>query len=354
MALILGISLHSCDNEFSVNDQREEVTVVYGLLDAAVDTNWVRIERGYLGMAPAEQSFDIPDSLYIPDSLLTAQLIGESPTGTLTNPIPLRMDQGSKQLEPGLFTTDDYRIYYTDRKLAEDYIYHLEIKRLDNGDELIRASTEMVGINREENGRPAGFRMKNPVQGQTPPRFLGPITFFESKNAAIYEVDIYFYYKEYDIATKQSVNKTLKIDYETITGSTGQGEVSTRKKYLSNLYEAIANRLEPTNEKLRFFRWMKIDVWAGGEQLAKYIELNRPSGGIAQSKPEFPQIENGAGLLSSRTLLEVDNVSLEGNELLSYYLNPILCDLNFAGFNQGDTCVCRLNDAGETEPKCPY
>ena len=88
---------------------------------------------------------------------------------------------------------------------------------------------------------------------------------------------------------------------------------------------------------------MRVEIWAGGEQLRRYIQLNEPTSSLSQTRPEFTQVENGIGLLSSRTRISIDNVDLSGGTngiKNTFYLDPSLCDRNFATLSFSDTCVC--------------
>lgn len=341
------LSLSACENEFSVNDDWEDVTVVYGLLNADADTNWLRIERGYLGSAPAEASFDEPDSLYY-DSLVV-QLEELNDNNVSQKVITLERDD-SPRLKPGIFTTDDYRLYYTTQKLNDEMTYRLTVDKpgLKNG-KVASAVTQLVETSKVINGIPQGFKMVNPPQAQPTPVFQGSITLDASENAYLYEVDIYFKYKEVDRTSGAESLHELKLDYESINASPDDQRIRSNKIRMSDLYQAVANELQPTDDVIRFFRTLRIEVWAGGEQLSKYIELNKPGSGLAQSRPEFPQIENGTGLLSSRTKLTVDNVIFNSNDERLYYLSEQLCDRGFGLVQGTDTFYCEFNDEGDPE-----
>ncbi len=109
------IVMSSCDNDFSISDDWEDVTVIYSLLDPVADTNWVRIERGYLGNAAASQSYGIPDSLYY-DSLMV-YMLAFNPDGNQVDSLYLVRDNSSRDRQPGVFTTNDYRLYRTTKKI---------------------------------------------------------------------------------------------------------------------------------------------------------------------------------------------------------------------------------------------
>ncbi|HJM16760.1 MAG TPA: hypothetical protein QF851_04835, partial [Flavobacteriales bacterium] len=57
----------SCETDFNVNAEWEEVTVVFGLLDQTQDKQYIRINKAFLGNASASDMASVADSLnYIP------------------------------------------------------------------------------------------------------------------------------------------------------------------------------------------------------------------------------------------------------------------------------------------------
>ena len=361
-ALLAGFSLlfSSCDQDIDINDDWQDVGVVYGLLNPNSNTNHVRIERGYLGTEPASASFNQPDSLYY--DTLQVYLYGINDNGDTIDRRLLVKDQ-SINLDSGQFTTEDYRLYRTDPsqkdnpddqdKLYEDLTYHLRVIKVGTNFEDTRAKTELVEPNK---GTTSGFRFQEPFPFITRrPIYNGRIAWFASDRAEMYEIDIYFHYRELDTTTNVSVEKSFKIDYETQTGPftvTASPLESNRGR--QELYEAIAANVEVNENVLRFYDKMRIVIWAGGKELRRYVQLAEPTTSLSQSRPEFMQVENGVGLLSSRTRIGVDNVDLAGGTggvKNTFYLDPILCDRNFVSLEVTDTCYCDFF-AGEPVKRC--
>lgn len=347
LALLSTVMLiWSCDNEFNVNDKWEDVTVVYALLDPTANINWVRVERGYLGTEAASVSFGRPDSLYY-DSLDV--ILQEIKNGQVTRSLSLVIDSTSRELEPGEFTTEGYRLYKTSAKLDEEATYKLIVKKPGTGYADAMATTELVGGYKTTF---SGFRFKSPRPVSNPPKFNGNVEWFESTNADIYEVDIYFTYKEMDVKTREVKDTTIKMDYDLLEGSSIQGSELRSRKSLNDFYDELAGKVPQKAGVLRFFDRMRIDVWAGGESLAKYIELNKPLDGINESKPEFPGIENGVGLFSSRTRIVLEDIFLGDRVKESYYLDELLCDRHFAVLEGIDTCTCEVVPGLPPQKEC--
>ena len=349
--------LISCDQEIDINDDWQDVGVVYGLLNPNSSVNWVRIERGYLGTEPASASFQIPDSLYY--DTLQVFLYGINQNGDTIDSRQLVKDQ-SINLDSGIFTTEDYRLYRTPAttppnlaKLDEDLTYHLRVIKVGTNFEETKAATELVGQNISTT---SGYRFQEPFPFTTRrPIYNGRIAWFASNRAEMYEIDLYFYYREMDTTTGLTVEKSFKSEFETQTGPfTITSSPIESKTGRQQLYEAIAANVDVNENVIRFYDKMKIVVWAGGEQLRRFIQLNEPTSSLSQSRPEFTQVQNGTGLLSSRTTISVDNVDFSGGTSgvkNTFFLDPILCDRNFVNLEFSDTCYCEFF-AGEPTKFC--
>ncbi len=348
---LLSITV-SCDNDFSVSDDWSDVTVVYSLLDPVADTNWVRIERGYLGNAAASQSYGIPDSLYY-DSLVV--ILNEyNSSNELVKTITLDRDNTSRDRQPGVFTTNDYRLYRTTEKINEESVYEIIVKQTNSKFTDVKARTEIVGGQIPGSSFDFGFvKPRDVTQAQR--SFNGDVEVDPSERAVIYQVYFTFEYKEYDIVTKEEAFKTIYFKYATVEGEGAKGSTITFNTSFSTFNTFIANAVPVDENKLRFVENMVIDVYAGGSALQKYMALNANTNGINQTKPEFPQIEEGTGLFSSRTKITLDGVDFpranngEGPYLTDYnsfYLSGILCNRNFTKLSSNDTLVCKVQPNG--------
>ncbi len=336
--LFASLFFISCDNDFSVSDDWQDVTVVYSLLDPTADTNWVRIERGYLGNAPASASYDQPDSLYY-DSLVV-YLLEINTNGDQVDSLYLDRDNTSRDRQPGVFTTQNYRLYRTTQKINEESTYNLVVKKTNAKFTDASASTEIVGGILP--GRLNGFTFTNPsplVGGIR--EFEGYVYLNPSDRAVIYQIYFTFNYEEYDINTKQSVDKSIYFKYATVDGDAATRDDIRASPAMALFYAAIANQVPYDETKLRFFKDIDMTAYAGGDDLAKYMQLNQPQTGINQTAPEFPGIDNGIGLFSSRTDVYLANVTMRDYIEQQMILSGLLCDRRFAFIKSNtDTQIC--------------
>ncbi len=353
----LGVLLFSCENDFSVNGEKEDVTAVYGLLDAKRGANnLIRIQRSWLGNAPASASFDNPDSLYydldeIAVFLEEYAINDNGTTGELMNTFSITDTAQLPLNDNGPFTTQGHYLYRVNEELNEDRRYRLVIKKMDGSPD-VTSETDLVGPNilGATPGSPQqGFRFVQPRQigsTSTPPEFGGTIEWRPSTNAVVYEIDVFFTYQDYEEATKKlGPEITIKLDYETREAPSGAPDKISAVTDASGFYDKIAGKLDEKPGFLRFFKNMRVVIYAGGEDLLRYAELNQPLSGVAQTRPEFPGVENGIGLFSSRTSVSIDNVILtRGTNGLEnkFFLSSPLCPLRFAIASAGDTCTCEV------------
>lgn len=354
----------SCDNDFNINDDWKDITVVYGLLDPAADTNWVRIQRAYLGTQAASASYDQPDSLYYQDGEIEVQLevYQRGADGSLGSPIDTYLlieDKTSKQLDDGIYTSDGFKLYRTTEIIEEGMTYKLVVKKTNTKHPEASSTTEIVGRNYVDQNTNAqsGFRFVFPNPSVSAARFFnGRLEWYQSKLAEIYEVDVYFYYKEVNRQTGAVEHLVQKLDYATLEGVQTTPDATGKIGIEGNpndIYTKLASSLpEPKANTLRFFKNFSVVIWAGGEDLAKYIDLNKPTEGVNANKPEFPDIENGVGLFSSRTTITIDNVAMSSQMSTTYYLSSTLCNDGFAVVSSGDTCYCQNIPGIGPEPVC--
>jgi hypothetical protein len=347
---LLALSIISCNNELDINADYKEIAVVYSLLDPKLDTQWVRIERGYLGNKPASASFDEPDSLFYEN--VTAELIEFDENGNETR-IPLFRDDTSRQRnDNGPFTQNAFRLYRTNgiTRLNPFYTYNLQVEtgsetptiHVESNINIIRATTT------SPSGSPDLLDIRKPIQTASmavPPVFLGAIE-WEDHTGFRSEVIVGFHYTEYNPTTKEKVYKS----FERNLGTTRDNSIDYR---YSSLYQNIANNIQPNPQVIRFFEKLSIRVTVIGREVDTYARLNIPTTGIIQSRPEYTNLENAIGVFSSRTSAQQDSVLLNETVKTQMILDKLVCDLRFARISSGDTLICN-NAGGDNNALVPY
>ena len=330
-----------------INAEYRNLTVIYGLLDPDEDTNYIRIQRGYLGDAAASASYDRSDSLYY-DSADIDVVIREYNSGesNVLREAPMIFDN-SIALDDGIFTGEGYGLYRvpSDFTLARDKEYEVAVTRLSDGS-ISSARTGIVGTitltqprqplnQRFYDGR-IEFDIDQDLEGRNPDATL---------KMTAYQTIIYFHYKEVnlDAGTEEFKTEIMRLPLEESTFDEqnllfGSGSLNA----------ALAGRLskDPSKRILRFFQDLDIRIVGASEELMTYIDLNRPATGVNQNRPQYQQVVNGTGILSSRTQVFREDIELQSTVYDRLLVSNLTCDLNFARVELAgrDTCICDNNE----------
>ncbi len=335
LSLITLITVISCDNTLEINADYDVENVVYGLLDKDLDTQWVRLHRTYLGedgiLAGAVHS----DSLYFDTAALYLAQLNSS--GTVVNTYEF-FRKDTNMLNPGIFTTDNYRLYWTDAPI--DRLYDYRIKGFIPGNNNFEAITPIVG--NVEITKPRGFQKIS--FGISNAEFKWDA----ARNARLYQGYLHFKYKEAPRNNpSDSTIKILTYALPVRTGSNlnGSGTFVSEVSY-DSYFRFIRNNIGASTEHVRVFRSIDVEIWAAADDYATYINVNQPSQGIVQEKPLFTNVynpDNGVdclGLFSSRARGIQENVKLSTSAMDSLWKGVFTCDMGWIDFQGIDSCIC--------------
>jgi hypothetical protein len=330
--LFVFIALIACNNELEINAPYEDVTVVYGMLNAGKDTNWVRIHRAYLGNEGITGGNQEPDSIYYRNLEVMMEELDDN--NNIINTYTLPRDNESRQLDSGFFTTDEYRLYRFVEPVDVDRIYRVVIDKPDGEGDRVTAETPVVG----------SFDV-------TSPRGLLPVSFgrngeefawSQASNGRIYQGFLRFHYIEFprdDVS--DSVERYVDYNLPVKLGDAINGgqDISVNLSY-QLYYSFLFNAIGVDENITRFYRGMDIYIAAGADDLNTYINVSQPAQGIVQDKPFYTNVTNGAGIFSSRANAEKLRMPLSSSSLDSLVKGIYTCDLRFAKATAGDTCFC--------------
>ena len=189
--LMLVTWFTSCSTDVDLYADYKDITVVYGLLDCDKDTNYVKINKAFLGPGNAFDIALIADSCNYPNKL-DAEIIEYRASANGNNyqvSRTLNLDTITiHSKEPGIFYAPDQLVYYTKEKIRcnNDQYKYKYVLRIDRGDTLITSETDIVGGELfMADSKPLGFNSEN-----------GSVKWYKCPNAAVYEVVIKFYFTE--------------------------------------------------------------------------------------------------------------------------------------------------------------
>lgn len=283
------LAVMSCSTEVDLYDDYQDIAVVYGLLDYRLDTNFIRIEKAFLGYGDATVIAQNPDSCNYP-GMLDAKLIE-----ALTNKVIPLDTVTIHHKETGVFYGGDQLVYYTKSSINPLSRYKLEIIKPDGT--LVSSSTNIVGGESFRIVKPGFYNFSSTATKAN-------VTWFPADNAALYEVLISFDWEEngekrvMTIPLGTHLASNIAVDY-------GQLKLPFNPSLFFNSLETFLGDDTLKTVERRYHRdCITISVSAGGEDLATYIEANSPSSSIAQSTLDWTNIKNGYGVFSSRVNIQ--------------------------------------------------
>ena len=302
--LALLVCSASCRKGVDLYADYKVIPVVYGLLDANLDTNYIKITRAFYALNDdATQIAMNPDSSNYPGKLdvrLTEYCNGDSIRQIILDTITI----GNK--EPGAFYAPKQKLYYTTEQLNkntknESYQYELSIVLPDR---VLSSRTDIVGSN--------GFRVKS-LAANFSEEYFGvnrPLEYYPAANATSYEVYMTFTFKEQRYPGGDSIPRTMHWRI---------GRYSSNYLYYhfeENSYYKVTYRPERFYAELSEFLGgdtavpgltrmigdypVEIIVDAAGDELTRYIEWNSIDHYGTVGGNDYSLIEGGVGVFSSR------------------------------------------------------
>ncbi len=349
---LVSVITASCNNTIEPNGNWSDVTVIYGLLDPAADTNWVRVQRGFLGKQNPNLSFSISDSLYyknITVILESYKILADGGLGSKVDSFVMIKDSTSRTLAPGVFAGDGHYLFRTQEKLDYNLKYKVSVIKHDGGP----TASAVTSLVHNPQSQTSGFRFKNPdLTSLYKNEYIGQLEWYAAEGASIYKVDFTFFYKEFDTITEQVEHKHVEVKDFSILTAYNSLEYYSYSPPRNVMYRELAKRIGlPGKHTIRFFEKIKFTIWAASPEFHVYTRVNAPKESINAFVPEVPGIENGTGLFASRTSITLDNIPFHSDVRSSFYLSQALCNRGFAAAQGLDTCFCEIR-GHRTHQKC--
>lgn len=326
LMLLFLVTLNSCSTDVDIYAEGDETTIVYGYLDADADTNYLKITKSFIGNA-LELAPDYSASNY--DYKLMVKLIGKfADMPNVESTAIFDTTSVYKPYDPdGIFYSGrDQVLYFTTRKLKENEDYKLVIERNDG--EVVTSNIRTI----------SGSTLRNPIYSisfeAASTKQIKWVPEKINERAAYYEVTGYFHYKQLDPGETDTVSYTMKWSMGSGTGdelwNSGKMEMAinyTPNSFYSRLSSDKNIMYNSPNYVERFVDGFEIVITATGEELYNYILIQNSNGAI-QDTPEYTNIENGMGILSSRS--ETSRTI----EVAGHTINTLISDYPEWGFKK--------------------
>ncbi|MCT4581703.1 MAG: hypothetical protein N4A35_09825 [Flavobacteriales bacterium] len=325
------VALQACKTDFEINAPYDDIPVIFGALDQTVDTQYVKINKTYLGTGDNTTYAAINDSILFPNLSAT---IDEELNGDVLNSYSLE-EKWVKNIEDGIFNTDSQKVYFfvPNGGLNTDATYKLTVN-IDEGRKTAKAETKLVGnldfgqLFKQQAHSGLSFASPNNSYSDVPVRWLSV------EGASRYETSMVFYYDEHN----QNGIEEKSIEWflgASNSKTTDGGEDMTKEIRGDAFYKIIAGKLDgyenEDNVTKRVFKRIEFSLAAAGEDLSTYIGVNEPSNSIVSERPTFSNIDGGLGVFSSRVNIVMKEYQIGSPFQLSYSSRQELMNGQYTG-----------------------
>ncbi len=325
-SLFLFVALFSaCSTDLDVVGQYKETLVVYGLLDQTQAKQYIKINKAFLGEGNAFTYAQIKDSTQFVNSL-NVKLQKLDGFGNMVLERTLTPDNSIIK-DPGVFYAPDQTnvIYSVDNvTLGPGFFntnntYKLIVTNGETGT-VVSSNTGLItdiGAFLSPTATSSAFGFIVPGN----PNAAVNISWNSARYARMYQVLLRFNYLDSNLTGNDTNHIDWLFPVQTTQGLTGNETMLEEVKGQSYLQFIGSQFLtKPLPDKAR--RALKTDVIliSGADDLNTFIEVNAPSTGIVQEKPEFTNITNGLGIFSSRY-----NKAPFSKNLSRYTLDSLAC-----------------------------
>lgn len=336
--------LASCDNDLEIIADWKDIPVVYGVLDAQDTTHYVKFNKAFLGQGDVMMMAQEFDSLHYNEESVGIRLV-ESNGQSVTKTIELTLTDEFDKPE-GLFSFPAQNIYKTNDVIDKDLFYSAEVYR-KGVDTLIAKSSSPVDIL-------PPVRINKPnvhsAISITPTGYVSKVEWSSVEGGKLYELKMRFNYIEFPISNpSDTVRKFIEWNFPRrqsidLGGGEGMNYSIDFDQFIGFLSVYI-----PENPEVRRYvvgtdsetglsgfsidhACLDFTLLAAGEDLSTYIALNENSSSLVVDRPEYTNIENGMGILSSRTqdLLNGVKITNQSNDQIAQH--EMTRHLNFAYF----------------------
>ena len=384
-----------CETDIDIIAPKRDMTIIYGLLEANKDRQFIRINKAFVGEESATVLAGISGVNEYTENELSARIVEINPSGAETGKVWQLKSMYLYTKDTGIFASDSNKVYYFDTPLEgsgvnplnpEKYYQLICVVDIDGEDvKTVTATTAVLGNTASSGGLAAITLLKpNLVGASSDPTqadraevdFLGAgdyrtsqeVTWSKAKGGVAYNSYYRFYYKDVDTISgavrKDSMIFTVgsrRVDNPDNPGSVSF--VMSPKEFFITIDRDVPD-YDFGNESFKRIASDTLQYFleVADNNLATYMEVNQPKTEIIQEQPEYTNVENGIGLFASRYITSTRTSKQDAfksgrvfkgqtlEELL--YSNQVVSsgddDEKYYTVNKGFTRPGRCNDALQT------
>ena len=316
--VLLALVLGSCSTDVDIYADYKDFPVVYGLINAQVDTNFVKITKAFCGsndtpsnafdMALVYDSSNYPGKL---DAFIEELKSSQGEPFQFTGRRFFLDTITIHDKKPGVFYSPHQKVYYTTERFntnsdSNKYRYKLYVVKPDG--DTVTAETSVVGGDISVMSTTASFQFR-------PSNAESKLFFTSTEEAVLYEFGMRFNYREVHPGQpeeKKEVSWGFSArplsGYEKVDGSENIYMLYYSPNVLFNyLKQAIGNDTiwdENHPNVIRYIDDFELLISAAGEDFNNYYQyLQVVQHGLSLSS-DYSNINGGCGLFSSRIFIK--------------------------------------------------
>ncbi|MGB3525696.1 MAG: DUF4249 family protein [Flavobacteriales bacterium] len=326
---IAAAVLASCNTDLDITAPYKENTIVYAMLDKDSTTQYVKINKAFLGPDNAFVYAQVADSSEYTDAQLQA-VVQEVKNGSVVNTYAL--SDTMLPHDPGVFAGPLHKLYYFNAVLDSSATYRLEATAKGNQ---VSATTPIVS-----KITPTGAILSQPLRLMSVGGGYGAQTIKWNSSVNGKRYDVSYRFRWDDVAGTDTTPRSFTQRISTVvSNSTAGGENMDVVLDGESFFQTVGLRAAGgPNVSRRIYRGVDI-LWAvAGPDLHLYLQLNSPISGLVEERPSYTNVNNGYGLFSTRRFLVLPVNGLHSSTAPELVQGQYTAGLNFCIPNSDFDC----------------
>lgn len=276
MAVVL---MSACSKDFNSNAPYRDATIVYGVINAADDVQYVKIYKGFLTDDNAYDAAQIYDSLYYFDKI-TVDLEEYDSHGHKINTWRLDTTTAIPRDLNGDMSAPKQLLYVIDQPIDANNVYKLVITNKETG-RVVTAETNVVGDIMITSPATQSVDISHQSQNY--------IKYTKAANSEAYLIRQYFYYDEKDKSTGIVTRKCLQRNL-----SAGPTTLTSYPYNPLGLYEFICSSIKVDGTVDRYLlldSCVCYEVWAVNEPYYNYVSTSTVNSSVVLDHLVYTNIQ---------------------------------------------------------------
>lgn len=355
-----AILLGACSTDVDVNAPYDSRTIVFGILDPALDTQFVKINKTWLGDGDNFEIAQIRDSSEYPTGHFEGSLEALSGSNVVAS-YPINEIILQDKSDDGIFFAPEHKAYFfeTPGGLNTDRLYRL---KLEFPDREVEATTDVIptvvgGILFPPAGNPNFNLNWASVTPQGTTYFNQTFRWNSAANARRYEATLRIYYIE-RVWTNPSHTTLVEENQRVLEWNLGRittnnlngGETMNLPTSGEAFYRYLQSRLTvDPNVTREFGIWDPVAQRANcfdfvlaiaNDEFNTYLDVSEPVTSIVQERPQYTNVANGLGIFASRSGDQVIGVGMSEGSVIELVNGQFTQNLNFCFSNPFNQFSC--------------